>query len=115
MTHEDIKEAPEDGCYIYGLFLEGAKWDYAKHCLGDSDPKKLFVEVPLMHLDPIPDRAKPATGIYNAPLYRVLSRTGTLSTTGHSTNFVIMLELLAEHAEDKWILAGVACMLSLRY
>jgi len=28
ITHNDIKEAPKDGCYIYGLFLEGCKYDY---------------------------------------------------------------------------------------
>lgn len=115
MTHEDVKEAPADGVMIYGLFFEGAKWDQQKHVLADSDAKKLFVEVPLLHLDPVVDREVPTEGVYNAPLYRVLSRTGTLSTTGHSTNFVIMLEVPSEHDQDKWVLAGVACMLSLRY
>lgn len=115
ITHEDIKEAPEGGCYIYGLFLEGAKWDYETHALAESDPKKLFVDVPLIHLNPVVDRKKPETGIYMSPLYRVLSRTGTLSTTGHSTNFVLFLEIASKHDQDKWTLAGVACMLSLRY
>jgi len=32
-THEDITEKPEDGCYIYGMYLEGARWDSRKHCL----------------------------------------------------------------------------------
>jgi dynein heavy chain len=115
ITHEDIKEAPEAGCMIYGLFLEGCKWDYNKSALAESDPKKLFVDLPLMHLMPIVDRKKPEDGIYMTPMYRVLSRTGTLSTTGHSTNFVIMLELSSKEDQDKWILAGVACMCSLRY
>lgn len=93
IKHTDIKEAPAGGCYIFGLFLEGCKWDYETHELADSDPKELFVELPLMHLAPVVDRKKPEAGIYNCPLYRVLSRTGTLSTTGHSTNFVISLEI----------------------
>jgi len=42
MSHEDIKERPDDGVYVYGLFLEGCKWDYKEHCLAESDPKKLF-------------------------------------------------------------------------
>lgn len=29
----DITESPEDGCLIYGLFLEGCRWDYDKHQL----------------------------------------------------------------------------------
>lgn len=114
MTHEDIKEAPQDGCYIFGLFLEGCKWDYNDHIINDSDPKKLFQSLPLMHLDPVVDRAV-SEGIYRCPTYRVLSRTGTLSTTGHSTNFVIMMELPSKDDQDKWIIAGVATFLSLRY
>lgn len=115
ITHHDIKEAPKGGCMIYGLFLEGCKWDYDKHELADSDPKELFVELPLIHLSPTLDRKKPESGIYMCPMYRVLSRTGTLSTTGHSTNFVKMLEVPSNQSHDKWMLAGVACFLSLRF
>lgn len=115
ITHNDIKEAPKDGCYIYGLFLEGCKYDYQTHELAESDPKELFVELPLIHLAPVVDRKKPETGIYMCPMYRVLSRTGTLSTTGHSTNFVIMCELPSSQSHDKWMLAGVACFLALRF
>lgn len=115
MTHEDIKEKPADGVFVFGLFLEGCKWDYKLHHLGDSDPKKLFQELPLLHLVPMIDRVKPTEGIYITPTYRVLSRQGTLSTTGHSTNFVINLELPSNDTQQKWILAGVACFLALRF
>lgn len=68
-----------------------------------------------MHLFPIEDRVVPEEGIYNCPLYKVESRRGTLSTTGHSTNFVIYIELASKEQEDIWIRAGVAAFLSLRY
>jgi dynein heavy chain len=48
-------------------------------------------------------------------VYKVLSRAGTLSTTGHSTNFVMMMEIPSKDKEDKWICAGVAAFLALRY
>ena len=41
----DIKEKPEDGAYVYGLFLEGAKWDYNIMELGESDPKVKFSSI----------------------------------------------------------------------
>ena len=97
------------------MYLEGCKWDYQDHQLGDSDPKKLFVDLPLMLLLPQADREIPETGIYNCPVYKVLSRSGTLSTTGHSTNFVMWMEIPTKETEDKWIKAGVAGFLALRY
>lgn len=33
LKHTDITSKPDDGCYIYGLYLEGARWDYRKHIL----------------------------------------------------------------------------------
>mmetsp|Transcript_61818 Transcript_61818/g.85181 ORF Transcript_61818/g.85181 Transcript_61818/m.85181 type:complete len:82 (+) Transcript_61818:2808-3053(+) len=53
ITHKDITAKPEDGVYIYGIYMEGCKWDYEKHMLAESDPKKLFTELPLLHLLPV--------------------------------------------------------------
>eukprot|EP01022_Parablepharisma_sp_SALTPOND_P028499 TRINITY_DN71064_c2_g1_i1.p1 TRINITY_DN71064_c2_g1~~TRINITY_DN71064_c2_g1_i1.p1 ORF type:complete len:4083 (+),score=665.19 TRINITY_DN71064_c2_g1_i1:2435-14683(+) len=45
---EDIKEKPKDGCYVYGMLLEGARWNYDTHLLDDSLPKELYTDVPLI-------------------------------------------------------------------
>ena len=29
---------PEDGCYITGLYMEGAAWDSQAHCIGEGRP-----------------------------------------------------------------------------
>jgi dynein heavy chain len=115
-SHLDIKVKPDSGCLCWGMYLEGCRWDDEKHTLSESTPKKLFVDLPMLHLIPIVDRVKPISGIYDCPVYKVLSRTGTLSTTGHSTNFVMWLELdTGDRKPDEWIVAGVAAFLALRY
>jgi len=48
-------------------------------------------------------------------MYKVVSRAGTLSTTGHSTNFVMWMEFNSKDSEDIWIRAGVAAFLALKY
>jgi len=85
---DQMDTKPEDGVYIYGLFLEGARWDKAAQSLVDPRPKELFSPVPVIHMLPQQNRQTPQSGIYRCPVYKILTRTGTLSTTGHSTNFV---------------------------
>jgi dynein heavy chain len=95
--------------------MEGARWDYQTHSMAESNPKQLYTDVPMVWFLPKRNRKKPETGIYMCPVYKVLSRAGTLSTTGHSTNFCLWMELPSIDEERKWIVAGVAAFLALRY
>eukprot|EP00741_Cyanophora_paradoxa_P012299 tig00000169_g11885.t1 len=115
MAPDQIAERPADGCYIHGLFLEGARWDHDSAALGESRPKELYTPLPPVWLLPTPNRKKPAEGIYNCPVYKILTRAGTLSTTGHSTNYVLALELPSSHPESHWIKRGVAAVTQLKY
>jgi len=49
-----------------------------------------------MLLVPIQNRIAPTDGFYLCPLYKSVDRRGTLSTTGHSTNFVMYVEFLSK-------------------
>lgn len=115
LTAQGISEKPEDGCYIYGMFLEGARWCNQKHYITHSKPKELFSDFPFMHLMPVQDRVAPTENIYDLPIYKVVSRKGTLMTTGHSTNFVMYIELNTKEPKETWVRAGVAGFISLRY
>jgi dynein heavy chain len=109
----DIKEPPEHGVYAWGIYLEGCRWSREAHLLKDSEPKILFTDIPPLHFQPFQDR-EPNPKDYNCPLYKVLTRKGVLLTTGHSTNFVMYVEMKTDQIVDKWILAGVAAFLALR-
>lgn len=130
----DSLSAPDDGVFIRGLFLEGARWNDTKESLDDSFPKQLYTDFPVMHLMPVKDRPAVTKGVYRCPVYKVLSRRGTLSTTGHSTNFVMWFDCPSKpqmnddgtepeqffnhtgQADDqRWIRAGVAAFSSLMF
>ena len=50
----------------------------------------------------------PLTGVFKCAVYKTLTRRGTLSTTGHSTNYVMPVELPTNVDSKKWVKAGVA-------
>ncbi|XP_067360331.1 dynein axonemal heavy chain 1 [Channa argus] len=111
----EIKEKPNTGCYIHGLFLEGARWDNGAGQLTESRPKELHTEMAVIWLIPKPNRRPPASGVYICPIYKTLTRAGTLSTTGHSTNYVIAVELPTDQSQRHWIKRGVALICALDY
>lgn len=47
------KKAPENGCYIRGLFLEGAAWNDDESILKESSPKIIHVMLPIIHFKPV--------------------------------------------------------------
>jgi dynein heavy chain len=104
---------PANGCRVWGLFIEGCRWSCEDESLMPSFPKVLFGTLPPIIMTPVPEREEPAN-MYKCPLYKVLSRKGTLSTTGHSTNFVMYVEVPTIRSQDIWTIAGVALFLALR-
>lgn len=41
------------GCFVSGLYLEGAGWDLERGCLVRSQPKVLVVDLPILKVIPI--------------------------------------------------------------
>jgi len=112
-AHEDFRR-PEKGCYVHGLFMEGAQW--ADVAIVESAPKVLFTAMPVMYFDPVVTNSdQPQRNCYECPTYKTSARKGVLSTTGHSTNFVTMILLpIMEHQEPShWIKRGVALLTQL--
>jgi len=105
---------------MHGLFLQGAGWDVPNCAMQESNQGQLFTEVPIIWLKPlnVEDYAAAVKALpmpdYDCPLYKTSERKGTLSTTGHSTNFVMYLQIKYHEEEPAhWTRRGVAllCML----
>eukprot|EP01064_Diplonema_japonicum_P003207 TRINITY_DN1209_c2_g1_i1.p1 TRINITY_DN1209_c2_g1~~TRINITY_DN1209_c2_g1_i1.p1 ORF type:complete len:4214 (+),score=1112.95 TRINITY_DN1209_c2_g1_i1:49-12642(+) len=112
LAEDNPDKRPEHGTYVNGLFMEGARWDKSQSSVIESRPKELYTTMPPFWFQPVQHR-KPPESQYHCPLYKTLTRAGTLSTTGHSTNFVMTLEIPIDISEAHWIKRGVACVLAL--
>uniref|UniRef100_A0A8C2A4T4 Uncharacterized protein n=1 Tax=Cyprinus carpio TaxID=7962 RepID=A0A8C2A4T4_CYPCA len=117
----ELTERPDIGCFIHSLYLEGARWDEETGKLAESQlffnfPRS-YVNVSLLyilrsHCDlcenlvcVLPQRSEKFC----------FSSTGTLSTTGHTTNYVIAVELPTDRTQGHRIKQGVTLICALDY
>ena len=114
----DVSKSPKDGCYVHGLFLDGARWDEDLKCMNESYNKILYSAVPYMLFLPSNDKKeRTEEDSYICPVYKTSARRGTLSTTGHSTNYVlsVTIDIAKGTSSAHWVKRGVAILTQLNY
>jgi dynein heavy chain len=50
LNHLPYLPGPSHGCYVAGLYLEGAAWDLDHGCLKRQAPKELVTELPILQV-----------------------------------------------------------------
>ena len=109
----DTPSPPESGVHIHGMMMEGARFDgcFPEGRMGESKPGELWAPMNVVWLRPIDQEEYFKTaqeGQYECPFYKTNLRTGTLSTTGHSTNHVCNFLLPSDTAPQHWMRRGAA-------
>ena len=113
MMGKDMKAPAKEGVYVYGLYLNGAAWDGKKGTIVEQTYGTLFQEMPAIWLEPVSLQELRKIGHFECPLYKTSQRWGELSTTGHSTNFVMYFYLKCDEDPDHWIRRGAAMITQL--
>lgn len=81
--------------------------------LEEQLPKILTDALPLVWFIPIKKNELNRENRYACPVYKTSERRGILSTTGHSTNYVLPMLLHTKKKPAHWIYRGVALLCEL--
>jgi dynein heavy chain, axonemal len=105
MSHEDVTEDGGEAKYIYGLMLEGARWDPEINALADSNPNELHPSLPVLRVRPVVSEKYSLDGYYHCPVYVNMQRANVYCP------IVSMFTLKTNEPTSKWVLASVAILL----
>ena len=95
----DIEEAPRDGAYVTGLWIEGASM--ANAYLQKARRGRNMEKLPILHIRAIQKTSRRG-GIHNVPLYLTRNR---------GAGFVGEIQIKTKAPSAKWTLAGLAAIL----
>jgi len=101
-TKEELGGAPREGAYIWGLCLEGARWDTQTSQLAEAKLKEITSPMPVIFVKAIPTDRMDTKGMYECPVYKIKTR---------GAHFVWTFFLKTKEKANKWVLGGVALLL----
>ena len=70
MSTDDIEEPARDGAYVNGFFMEGARWDVGAQIIDKSQPKEMFVQMPIINCRAVPADKAESSGIFMCPIQK---------------------------------------------
>ncbi|GAB5581369.1 dynein axonemal heavy chain 17 isoform X1 [Prionailurus iriomotensis] len=101
-NREDMTAPPREGAYVYGLFMEGARWDTQTGVIAEARLKELTPAMPVVFIKAIPVDRMETKNMYECPVYKTRIRGPT---------YVWTFNLKTKEKAAKWILAAVALLL----
>jgi dynein heavy chain, axonemal len=105
---DEISEKPEFGCYVTGLYLEGAGWDVMNSVLKCQDPKVLITELPVMQIVPVEASKRKLAHTFRAPVYSTQNRTNAMGK-----GLIMEADVATNEHDSHWVLQGVALCLNI--
>ncbi|XP_039545600.1 dynein heavy chain 11, axonemal [Pimephales promelas] len=100
---EEFNQPAREGAYIYGLYMEGARWDIQGGTIAEARLKELTPSMPVIAVRAIPNDRQEMRNTYECPVYKTKLRANT---------YIWTFSLKTRERPAKWVLAGVALLLS---
>merc|ERR1712205_52278 len=103
-----ISERMTDGCYVTGMYLEGAAWDVESQQLIRQPPKVLVQDLPILMIIPVEQNKLKLHGTIRVPLYITQQRRNAMGV-----GMMMEADLDTREHSSHWVLQGVALTLNI--
>ncbi|XP_005344424.1 dynein heavy chain 10, axonemal [Microtus ochrogaster] len=104
---DEVNERAGQGCFVSGLYLEGADWDIESGCLIKSKPKVLVVDLPILKIIPIEAHRLKLQNTFRTPVYTTSMRRNAMGV-----GLVFEADLFTTKHISHWVLQGVCLTLN---
>ncbi|KAI3386976.1 hypothetical protein SNEBB_002464 [Seison nebaliae] len=104
---DNVVERAIQGCYVQGLYLEGAAWDVKGQKLIRQQPKQLIQQLPVLRVIPIEAHKLKLANTYRCPVYITSDRRNAMGV-----GLVFEADLHTREHCSHWILQGVCLTLN---
>ncbi|KAI8916282.1 dynein heavy chain and region D6 of dynein motor-domain-containing protein [Gorgonomyces haynaldii] len=105
---KEVTERPQSGCYVQGLYLEGAGWDIKQNSLVRLDSGgRLIQELPILRIIPIEAHRLKLVNTFRTPVY-----TTQLRRNASGVGWVFDADLSTNEHISHWVLQGVCLLLN---
>ncbi|XP_054568736.1 dynein axonemal heavy chain 10 [Eptesicus fuscus] len=104
---DEVTERAGQGCFVSGLYLEGADWDLERGCLVKSKPKVLVVDLPILKIIPIEAHRLKLQNTFRTPVYTTSTRRNAMGV-----GLVFEADLFTTRHISHWVLQGVCLTLN---
>jgi len=94
--------AREGGSHVYGMAMEGARWDIPSSSIEESKMKELYPRMPVITIRSLPLAKIDRKDQYECPVYKTQAR---------GPGFVVALHIKTKAPARKWVIAGVGLLL----
>ncbi|KAL5016407.1 hypothetical protein ScPMuIL_005996 [Solemya velum] len=95
------------GCFVYGLYLEGAGWNREEACLIRQKPKQLIQDLPVLKIIPIESHRLKLQNTLRTPVYVTSQRRNAMGV-----GLVFEADLFTTEHTSHWVLQGVCLSLN---
>jgi dynein heavy chain len=105
---KEIAERAPSGCYVQGLYLEGAAWDLKRGCLVRAENGgRLLQELPILRIIPIEAHRLKLVNTFRTPVYTTQQR-----RNASGVGWVFDADLSTNDHVSHWVLQGVTLVLN---